>query len=245
MGGRFQPRGIFTAEPDHFLVEVDLKGADAQVVAWEAGDEDLKEAFRRGDNIHAKNALDIFGPQLAGEDGKREPYYKKTKIGVHATNYCAKPQALVLGAGMDIQQAKEFQRRWFARHPKIKDWHHRLAYDLAKNEGTVTNRWGYRVTFFDRPETVLPEAAAWIGQSTVAITCFKGLERLYEFYPTARPLLTVHDSILFQLPEKKRDLLIKIIKHLHVEIPFPDDPLTIPWTVKVGYRWGNLEPLQP
>ena len=58
-------RELFLPDPDHVMFECDLKGADAQVVAWEADDEDLKAAFRAGIDVHSKNAKDIFDdPQI-------------------------------------------------------------------------------------------------------------------------------------------------------------------------------------
>ena len=45
-------RKLFITDPGYVMYEADLKGADAQVVAWEAEDDDLKAAFRAGVDIH-------------------------------------------------------------------------------------------------------------------------------------------------------------------------------------------------
>lgn len=58
-------RRLFIPDPGYFIASVDLAGADAQVVAWEAEDEDLKAAFRAGIPIHQKNAEDMFGKTLS------------------------------------------------------------------------------------------------------------------------------------------------------------------------------------
>ena len=50
-------RKIFIPDPGYLIGEVDLSGAEAQVVAWAAGDEDLKKAFRAGINVHIKNEI--------------------------------------------------------------------------------------------------------------------------------------------------------------------------------------------
>lgn len=60
-------RRLFIPDPGHFIASVDLSGADAQVVAWEAEDEDLKAAFRAGIPIHQKNAEDMFGVEAEAE----------------------------------------------------------------------------------------------------------------------------------------------------------------------------------
>lgn len=54
-------RKLFIPDPGYTIYEADLRGADAMVVAWEADDEDLKDAFRRGLDVHAKNAEDMLG----------------------------------------------------------------------------------------------------------------------------------------------------------------------------------------
>ena len=41
-------RKFIVPDPGYLIVDADLSGADAQVVAWEADDADLKEAFRDG-----------------------------------------------------------------------------------------------------------------------------------------------------------------------------------------------------
>ena len=38
-------RKIFIPDPVYILIDSDLAGADAQVVAWEADDEDLKKTL--------------------------------------------------------------------------------------------------------------------------------------------------------------------------------------------------------
>ena len=42
------------------LIDVDLERADAQVVAWEARNEALKDVFRSGVDVHRENAAAVF-----------------------------------------------------------------------------------------------------------------------------------------------------------------------------------------
>ena len=57
---------LFIPDPGHFIAEADLSSAEAQVVAWEAGDQDLMEAFKAGLNVHIKNARDVFPARVKG-----------------------------------------------------------------------------------------------------------------------------------------------------------------------------------
>lgn len=80
-------RRFFQPDPGYILFDVDLAGADAQIVAWEADDKPLKQAFRdhaagKGPKVHCVNSRAIFG-SLAGLDGTTDPYYSRAKAGVH------------------------------------------------------------------------------------------------------------------------------------------------------------------
>lgn len=80
-------RKFFKPDPGYILFDVDLAGADAQIVAWEADDKPLKDAFRahaagKGPKVHCVNSRAIFGAK-AGPDGKTDPYYSRAKAGVH------------------------------------------------------------------------------------------------------------------------------------------------------------------
>jgi len=112
-------RNLFIPSPGMIICEADLVGADAQVVAWEANDADLKSAFRAGLKVHAKNALDMFGPERAGVDGKREPLYTECKQGIHAIDYLGSAKTIAGIIGWKVEEVSALQRRWFGAHPGI------------------------------------------------------------------------------------------------------------------------------
>jgi DNA polymerase-1 len=231
-------RRCFLADPGKILLEPDLAGADAQVVAWEANDEKLKAAFRAGLKIHAVNAKDIFGAQ-AGPDGRREPYYTRTKVGVHLTNYGGRARTCATALGLTVHEAERFQKRWFSIHPEILEWHRRIENEL-RTRRYVENKFGYRRYYFGRPESSLTEALAWVPQSTVAGTINRGLVNIDENLKWAQILIQVHDSLLIQIPKYLfPDQLPLIKKLLLVTIPY-DDPLTIRTELKVSdVSWGD------
>jgi DNA polymerase I-like protein with 3'-5' exonuclease and polymerase domains len=245
-------RRLFIPDRGMVIADADLSGADAQVVAWEADDADLKRAFRAGMKIHIKNAEDIWGDDfrsLPGDvkskstpKGKR---YDECKRGVHATNYGAAARTLSLNPEIrwPISTSEAFQRRWFNLHPGIRNWHNRVQFDLNKNR-TTTNRFGYRIIWFDRIDSVFPNALAWGPQSTVAEVCFRGTLQLVDRFPWCELLLQVHDSIVFQFPSKynEPEWIERINAALLVEVPFPNDPLVIPWGMSISEKsWGHCK----
>lgn len=200
-------RRMFVPDPGFIICDADLAGADAQVVAWEAGDEDLKQAFRSGIKIHVHNARAMWPHEtkdMDNEDIKKSKFYKPVKIGCHAANYGATAMALVFNNGWTRSFSEEFIERWFFLHPKIKQWHKRTndcltgmvcwncsTYNtnLTSKCGqcgvpvgrTIKNQFGFRRIFFERLEdNLLPTALAWTPQSTVAFCTEIGWTALSE-----------------------------------------------------------------
>lgn len=236
-------RKLFIPDPGMTMFDVDLAGADAQVVAWEAEDDDLKAKFRAGVKIHAANAKDIYGAQ-AGADGKRPPYYKKAKMGCHLTNYGGQARTLSKGLGMTMKEAEWFQNRWFSMHPGIKTWHEEVLNSLQTTR-SVRNKFGFRRFYFDRIEGLLPQALAWIPQSTVALVINHGLCNIAESRTEMELLLQVHDSLVGQYPTPLQSKLLPVLRQcLTVPIPYPD-PLTIGTSLDLSTKsWGDLTPMK-
>lgn len=235
-------RKLFLPDLGKVIVDCDLAGADAQVVAWEANDRELKDAFRNGLNVHNMNGKAVWGEAY-------DPNKMVTKVmsmrdqmkrATHGTNYGASARTLAITLGWKIVTAEQFQATWFRLHPGILEWHKKVHYDLQTTR-TVHNKFGYRIVYFDRPDGLLPEALAWIPQSTIGINCARGAVQLARI-PWVDVLLQVHDSVVFQIPFHKLDRrgLEEIRKALTIVTPY-DDPLIVPWEVKVSERsWGDV-----
>lgn len=130
-------RKMVIPDPGFVIADADLAGADAQVVAWETGDEKLKDAFKQGKKIHIVNARDVWPDQtkdMTDEElkatGSSGGYYYQIKRAVHGTNYGATYNALVNAIGWEPVQAQEFIERWLYLHPEIKEWHERTERHL-------------------------------------------------------------------------------------------------------------------
>lgn len=235
-------RKMFKPDYQYTIADIDLAGADAQVVAWEANDDKLKAAFRAGLKIHAVNAKDIFGT-FAGVDGRAEPYYSRTKMGVHLTNYGGSTRTCAGALHISEWEARKFQDRWFSLHPEIAEWHTRIEH-LLQTKRQVANMFGYRRFYFDRVSDLLPEALAWIPQSTVACVANRALVAIHQHSDLQRLgvqiLLQVHDSLVIQYPTYKESEVLPILrKAITVTIPYPD-PLVIPWGLKTSLvSWGD------
>lgn len=247
-------RSLFVPDPGFTLCDADLGGADAQVVAAEANDELLLKAFREGLDVHSLNAEMVWGSKFTSAAGdkknKTTPRGKMRddcKRATHGTNYGAHFRTIASTLGWTQHEAEHFQRTWFHLHPGIKDWHERVAASLRASR-SVSNRFGYRRIYYDRIDALLPEALAWIPQSTVALTTFYGAKAVDDALNAngrerVQWLLQVHDSLVFQIrTDEIRSILPNVEKLLAVPIPY-DDPLVIPWKIGTSAKsWHHCEP---
>jgi len=263
-------RRHFEPDLGYEIAEFDQSGADATIVAWEADDEELKRAFREGKKIHLVNTRALFehetrnmtDEEIKQGSGIPGSYYDSVKKGCHATNYGAQAPTLAYKLKWTLSKSEEFQERWFFKHPGIREWHKRTELQLsglkcwkcdAFTNGrticsqcnvatgrTVSNKFGYRIVYFDRIGNLLKKALAWKPQSSVAINCNKSAIAMLDQCPWVTPLLQVHDSIVVQYPISKHDDLPFIKKALHsISVPY-DDPLTIQWNCKISRNnWGE------
>lgn len=250
-------RKLFVPDPGYVMFEADLKGADAQVVAWEMDDEILKEGFRKGVDIHVMNAEAMWGTEfirLPKGSHARDHKRQECKHTVHGIHYGCSPRTTATQRGWLVSEAERFHRRWLSLHPGVERYHNRVRDSLAKNR-TIYNAFGFRRVFFDRIDNCFTEALAWIPQSTVALNTYYGALQLEAKYwpeqqePGWQPvrgnpegiLLQTHDSLNPQWPLAVCPPPDEIKKVLEVVTPYPD-PLIIPWDLKRSTKsWGEME----
>jgi len=224
-------RKWFIPDPGYTMFDADLEQADAQVVAWEADDDDLKEIFKDPNiDLHDENAKVIFG--------KLTPHARVlAKAGVHLTNYYGQARTLARTLGITVHLAEAFQRKWFSAHPGIRDWQHRIE-DQLQTTRTISNAFGFKIRYFGRVEHLLPEALAWIPQSTVARVINEGLNNLDE-HSEVTPQIQLHDSIIGQFKHSFYPRRSEIRDALTIKVPY-NDPLYIGVDITCsGKSWGD------
>lgn len=240
-------RKVVIPDPGYEIYEGDLAGADAQVVAWEAEDDDLKAAFRAGLDVHEKNAEDMWGSAFTCLPVGSHARYKKRqecKHTVHGCNYGCTPRTTAIQRGWLVIEAERFHTRWFSLHPGIKRNFHGKVERWLRDSNTVSNAFGFRRPYFGRPDECFTEALAWIPQSTVALNTYYGALQFEEKVPELEILLQVHDSLLFQLPIGTPRTPKEIKSALSVKTPYAD-PLFIPWGLKKSAKsWGDVENIE-
>src|ERR1700752_21439 len=244
-------REIFVPDSGYTWFDLDLERADLFVVCWEADDEQLKAAMRLGTDIHLLNAYVITGkepppleelvetyPKYPDHRGRMKLTREFAKIFCHGTNYGGQPATMSSHTGRTRAEIERAQRIWFGAHPGIKKWHDRVR-DQVVQRRYIDNRFGYRWFIFDRVDSIIPEAIAWIPQSTVSIVINRIWTNIYQNLPEVQIAMQVHDSLPGQMPTPRvNELLPKLREQSQILIPY-DDPLIIPVSIKTSeVSWG-------
>lgn len=237
--GRSLPnlRSTIVPDPGYTLFNCDLECADLQVVAWEANDVALKQMLREHIDIHTENARDLWGVKEVNEQQRHTG-----KKFVHLTNYGGKARTCAIGCHITVHQADLLQRRWFEMHPGITEWHRRTNANLLGSR-TIRNKFGYRRVYFDRVDGCLPEALAWLPQSTIALLI--SLQQMAiedELGSDVEILLQGHDSIVGQYrTDMESSILPRIRQASVIAVPY-DDLLYIPLELSTSTdSWGVVE----
>lgn len=247
-------RAMYGPDQGYVDFDMDLDRADLQVVVWETDDAILKAALRLGVDIHLLNVYTLDGqeppalaelveghPRYADHRGPRKHKREFSKVFCHATNYVGSAKTVAAHTGRSIHEVDKAQRIWFGAHPGIKRWHERTEQQVAKHR-FVENRFGYKWFIFDRLDNMLPEAVAWVPQSTVGGVINRIWRRIAEELPEVQIKLQVHDSLYGQIPAHKVDVLLPRLRELSkIVIPYPES-LIIPTGIKLSKTsWGEVE----
>jgi DNA polymerase I-like protein with 3'-5' exonuclease and polymerase domains len=246
-------RSMFIPDPGYTFFDGDLDRADLQVVIAEAEDKDLRKALTLGVDFHLMNAYVLQNQKVPDllELVETHPKYAQwrapmkllrefAKVFIHGTNYGGQPRTMAANTGWTVREVERAQALWFGAHPGIKRWHDRVKNQIVKSR-FIENRFGYRWYIFDRVDSIVPEAIAWVPQSTVSIVINRIWSAVYQRLPEVQVLLQVHDSLAGQYPTNSPDMWRRIQDCGTVAIPYPE-PLTIPFSVKTSeVSWGDCK----
>lgn len=244
-------RTLFMPDPGMQFFSADLDRADLQVIAAEANDKEMRKALSMGVDFHLFGLRDIDNVDLPVDElveahpkypeHKAKHKYRREimKVGIYLTNYGGTAKTLATTMNTSVREAEYFQRRWFGARPGIKAWHNRTSEQLMSTR-RVCNKFGYYIVYFDRIESLLGEALAWIPASTVALVTMMGWVRVATTLPDVEVLLQVHDELAGQYPLVV-DRRAEIKRCMEVTVPY-DDPLVIPVGIKTSDKsWGACQ----
>src|SRR5262249_52994468 len=128
----------FIAEPGSVLLAADYSQIELRLLAHFSEDPLLVEAFRRGDDIHALTAAEVFGvPPLMIDDEHR----RRAKAVNFGIVYGLSPFGLSQQLGIEQREAKQFIEAYFAKNKNVPPFINRTPQE-CRREGKVRTLFG-------------------------------------------------------------------------------------------------------
>ncbi len=239
-------RRAFVAAPGCLMLSADYSQIELRVLAHLSGDPTLIDAFRRGEDIHARTAAEVLGRKPDDVDAEARRLAKVINFGII---YGMGPQRLAGELGISLKEASEYIKRYFERLPGV---HTYLEKSLAeaRERGWVATMYGRRRYL---PELNSPQGGARAQAERIAVnTPLQGtaadliklaMIRLDAAIKTqkwtARMLLQVHDELLLELPHAEREPVSEAARREMEGVAELRIPLKV--ELKWGPNWAELE----
>jgi DNA polymerase I len=210
-------RACFVSEPGNLLVSADYSQVELRLLAHIAGEDVLKEIFRRGEDVHTATAMRVFNVTADQIDpGMRS----KSKMINYGIVYGLSAYGMADRLDIPQEEADEFIQRYLAGFPAVGRF---IEETIA--QGT---EHGYVSTLFGRRRQV-PELRArrWemrkqgerfavnmVIQGTAAdimkVAMVRTDHALTEAGLSSRLVLQIHDELLFEGPAEEAESVKQI-----------------------------------
>ena len=231
-------REAFVAEPGNVLVSLDYSQIELRILAHIAGIDALKEAFRRGDDIHAMTASEMFNVPMEQMTPEIRRRAKAINFGVI---YGISGFGLARNLRIPRAEAQEFINTYFERFPGIRDYMDATK-EFAKSKGYVQTLFGRKIHTPEinakGPRAGFAHRAAINApiQGTAADVIRRAMIRMEDAIAglPAKMLLQVHDELIFEVSEDAAENLIERAREVMEGSAEPAVKLAVPLVVDAG-----------
>jgi DNA polymerase I len=239
-------RAAFIAEPGHVLLSADYSQIELRLLAHFSGDPLLVEAFRRGDDIHALTASQVFGvpPMLIDAEHRRRA--KAVNFGIV---YGLSPFGLSQQLGIEQREAKKFIDAYFEKYAGVRRFIDRVLEETRREQSVKTLFGRTRPIpdinsknpnmrgFAERTAVNTPlqgTAADLIKLAMIEIDAELRARKL-----KSRMLLQVHDELLFEAPQAEIETMRELVRSRMENVHTLSVPLLV--EIGVGPNWRDVE----
>ena len=206
----------------------------------------LLEGFSKGEDIHARTAVEVFGatPDRRGDGRAQRSAAKAINFGLI---YGMSAFRLARDLGIERKAAQAYMDAYFARMPSVKDWIEATK-DSCREHGYVETLFGRRriipeihSTSWNEQQAGEREAVNTVIQGTAADLIKKAMLRVDAALAAADTgatlLLQVHDELLLEVPEGALDEVTKLVHDEMVAAAELSVPLVV--TTASGATWNQ------
>ena len=201
-------RAAFVAEKGKILLSADYSQIELRIMAHFSQDPVLLQAFRHGEDIHARTAQEVFGVGPLAQTAEHRRAAKAINFGII---YGLSAFGLAQQLGIEQKEAAQFINAYFTRYRGVKQY--------LDNVLVETRKTSFAKTLFGRirpiPEINAPQMQLRnFAERTALNSPFKGtaadliklamiaIDSGSKQKLTARMILQVHDELLFEARQK-------------------------------------------
>jgi DNA polymerase-1 len=237
-------REAFIAPPGRRIVSADYSQIELRIMAHLSGDENLRKAFRDGEDVHRATAAEVFGTSIKEVDAEQRRVAKVINFGLI---YGMSAFGVAQNLGIDRATAQAYVERYFARFPGAKRYMDETR-ERARREGYVETVFGRRLWLpeirsgapvrrqaAERAAINAPmqgTAADLIKLAMVAVQKYLDQEKLASLL-----IMQVHDELVLEVPEAELDMVKTKVPELMQGVAQLDVPLIV--DVGVGDNWDK------
>ena len=239
-------RQAFLPREGWVLLDADYSQIELRLMAHFSGDENMLDAFRTGQDVHARTASEIFDVPLDEVTPALRSNAKAVNFGII---YGISGFGLSRNTGVTQQEARSFISRYFAKYPGVKRF-----MDTAVEDGQQN---GYALTLMGR-RRYLPELTASnamvreFGKRAAMNTPVQGTaadiiklamvrvdEALRRENLRSRLILQVHDELLLECPPEEVETAARILQQAMEGVITLSVPLSA--EVHQGINWAEAK----
>jgi DNA polymerase-1 len=236
-------REAFVAPPAQWLLSADYSQIELRILAHLSGDPVLIETFRRGEDVHDRTALEVFGPFSPIPRDQQRTFSKMIN---YALLYGKTSFTLAKDLGVSRREAEAFIAAYFDRYPRVRSFIDETLAE-ARRTGVVRTLLGRlrRLPDLTAKNTavrleaerqavntrVQGSAADLIKRAMIDLT-----RALSDHGSAARLVLQIHDELLLEVPEREADRVQRLV----CDVMQGALPLDVPLVVdaRLGRSWA-------
>ncbi len=235
-------RKFFIADNGKVLLDADYSQIELRVLAAVCGDENMRNVFLNGGDIHTSTAAQVFG---LPEDFITPEMRRAAKAVNFGIIYGIGPFSLSKDIGVSVAQAKEYIQNYLDRFPKVSQFMNDVV-DQGQKTGYVTTVFGRRryipelmssnknlQAFGKRAAMNAPIQGA--AADIIKLAMVKVYRALRDEKLEAKLILQVHDELIIESSEKDAQRAAEILSRemnnaASLDVPIPAD-------VNIGRSW--------
>src|SRR5205814_1061113 len=216
------------------IVSADYSQIELRIMAHLSGDENLRRAFREGEDVHRATAAEVFGVALNDVDSEQRRVAKVINFGLI---YGMSSFGVAQNLGIDRGTAQSYIDRYFARYPGARRYMEQTR-EKARAQGFVETVFGRRLWLPElrsgapvRRQAAERAAINAPMQGTAAdlikLAMISAQKWLDETKLKTKLIMQVHDELVLEVPDDElervkasiRDLMQSVAKLAKLEVP--------------------------